>query len=54
MYIVYYLHIKLRGLGNMRDREITILHRMVRQGLFDKVKFEHRPEGREGKSHMDK
>lgn len=27
---------------------------MVRQGLFDKVKFEHRPEGREGESHMDK
>lgn len=29
-------------------RGIPILYRVVGQGLFDKVKFEHRPEGREG------
>lgn len=40
--------------GNRKKKTITILYRMVRQGLFDKVKFEHRPEGREGESHMDK
>lgn len=38
----------------MWDREFTILHRVARLDLFDKVKSEHRPKERQGESHMDK
>lgn len=38
----------------MGDGKFTILHRVARLDLFDKLKFEHRPKEREGKSHMDK
>lgn len=48
----HYLYIKLRGLENMGNREVTVLYRVTRQDLFDKVKFEYRYEEREEESHM--
>lgn len=38
----------------MGDREIASLYRAVRQAFLEKVKFEHKPKGREGETYRDK
>ena len=51
---MYYIYIKLRGLGSVGDKEVAILYRAARQAFFEKVKAEHKPKRREGETHRDK